>query len=206
MSLYGLQTIVRVLLFFKHYLTLQQKFLAINFSPNGCNIYTFSCFGNIFAAVVLSVNGTRYVGSSGHSECLYSGIYLNKEDGTKSRILCPSEILLYIWARCHSVWIVARPFSGHLNVAVAKLSREIPFSHLQWSLNRTVIQVFDKDGVLQAYIYLQPGLTRNVVFIFSITNPSTYSTDVFQSSWKGQFSVCFFHLFSFCKGDVQVQK
>ncbi len=81
---------------------------------------------------------------------------------------------------------------GHLNVAADKLSRTIPFSHLEWSLNRKVIYaLWHRWGTPDLDLFATWVNKKCRDYISPIPDPSAYSVDAFQSSWEDKFLYAF---------------
>ncbi len=84
--------------------------------------------------------------------------YLPQEGGPVSKTLCNLTIVMYNWAACQNVLLIARHIPGILNVTAARLSRAFPFSQLEWSLNWKVVKwLWNKWGGPRACSFRYSG-------------------------------------------------
>ena len=118
--------------------------------------------------------------------------YLNKQGGTRSKLLFELTKKILLWCGSKGVRILARHISGHLNVMADQLSRKGQVIGTEWSLHPRVVQaLWDRWGTPHVDLFATRWNHKLPVFVAPVPDPLAFAVDALAMCWDGMWGYAF---------------
>jgi hypothetical protein len=112
--------------------------------------------------------------------------YVNKQGGTRNRLLMTITRQIYQWAELHRVWLLARHIPGKLNVLADGLSRSHQILPTEWKINPRVLQrvwrVWHRPHI---DLFATRFNHQLEVYISPCPDPQAWAIDALNTDWTG---------------------